>query len=45
MTTYDIAVPFIALSLGIAAVLYTKWEGARFERVMRERDRKRRPGE
>ncbi len=43
MTGFDIAVPAIALSLGIAAALYARWEAGRVEERLRRDDRPRRP--
>lgn len=46
MTTYDIAVPLIALGFGLASVLYVRWASirldARLEAEAEERRRHRR---
>jgi hypothetical protein len=39
MTTYDIAVPLIALSLGGVAILYLHWASARLDARLDEQDR------
>ena len=45
MTSYDIAVPAIALTLGVAAVLYAKWASSRLDDRLRERTRRQHAGD